>query len=102
MAKLSVEVLTEGRNFIRAKDLDGFITWIKANNITIDTNVVRSTYERIFHADDMEKAIKMFDAVFPDIDPVADIVTFFTKLLIKLLFIMGAIGGIVYLIGALL
>ncbi|MHA2066224.1 MAG: hypothetical protein ACXABY_17770 [Candidatus Thorarchaeota archaeon] len=106
MAKLTEVALEEGRDFIRAKNLDGFMKWIDNNNIVISRVVVKDTYSRLFKLGDTEKALKMFEKVFPGMDPTADIVGGLAHIGFKVgcavLLGLGALGGLVYLIKVIL
>jgi hypothetical protein len=97
MSQLSEEVLDEGRALIRAKDLDGFIAWIGKNKIDIDTEVVKQTYGMCFRFDDTEKALRLFEQVFPGIDPTAQAIGTFIKQGCALFVLLGLIGGFLYL-----
>lgn len=72
MAKLSEDTLKNGRYHIANQDLDSFDSWLDQNNIIIDRDIVRKTFSKCFSANDTEKALRLFDAVFPDIDPDED------------------------------
>ena len=98
MAKLTDAFLDEGRALIAAKDLGGFTDWLKRSKVLIDHDVVLNTFHKCFIADDPVKALKMFDAVFPDQNPQLDLAVGLTKLGCAVLFVLGAIGGVVFLV----
>lgn len=98
MSKLSDEVLDEGRGFIIRKDLDGFIRWIEKNRIEIDTDMVRKTYRRCFAADDLPRALRIFDKVFPNIDPEAQRAAGWIRFGCLLFVALGLLGGVMFLI----
>ena len=95
--KLSSEVLEQGRDRIRNADLDGLMLWVKTHAPLMDDNVVRNTFEKVFKWNDVEKALRMFDAGFVDYDPSKDLKSIFIKLGVVLLLLLGALGGVVYL-----
>ena len=98
MAKLSKETLDAGRELIRNKNLDGFMAWLDDNNIVISRAVTRNTYSRLFLADATDRALKMFDEIFPAMNPTIDIAGELGKLALKGLGIAASIGGLLYLI----
>ena len=102
MAKLSEDVLNKGRNYLLAQDLDGFEIWMKKNNIIIDEKIVLDTFEKCFLADDTKRAVKYFDAVFPDIDPRKDAIRALIILGAILLALIGIIGGLIFVVTKLL
>jgi hypothetical protein len=98
MAKLSAEVLEEGRALIRQKNLDGFLAWVDRQRVAIDMEVVRDAYEKCFEYDDVDKALRLFEAIFPKADPAADLLLGFSRLALRILLVLGVIGGLIYLI----
>jgi hypothetical protein len=98
MAKLSEDFLDEGRALIRAKDLDGFMEWVSRSKVIIDHDVVRSMYHKCFLMNDTEKTLKIFEAVFPGQNPQLDLAVGLTKLGCLALFVLGAIGGVAFLV----
>ena len=74
MAKLSKEVLEEGRGHIRNSDLPGFMKWLVKHvpRYSINHEVVESTFEKIFKFSDTDKGLKMFEVGIANINPAAD------------------------------
>jgi len=110
MAKLSAAALETGRNHIRAKDLDGFIRWVDAVDVPINQDIVRSTFEQCFAADRVDAALKIFEAGWGEAK-VSDLSIRgqsrarlagksigFGCLVLCVCFVVGAIGGAVYVI----
>ena len=64
MARLSEQVLETGRGHIRAKDLNGFLKWAGAVDVPIDLDLVGTTFAKCFAADDVKKALRMFEAAW--------------------------------------
>jgi hypothetical protein len=99
--KLTETQLEEGRVYIRANDIDALGRWIEAHKVIIDRVEVLKTFRRIAPADP-ERAIKLFDKVFEDMDPVFDRRVILWRLgfriIIVLVVALGCIGGIVYLV----
>ena len=87
MAKLSQNILDEGREFIYKKDVDGLIHWINRNHILVSIAPIRRSFELLFDVGADDKAIRLFDNTFGDIDPDADA----KKIMIN----MGIVGSIV-------
>ena len=102
MAKLSAEKLEEGREYIINNSLDEFRQWMKDNTPLIDDSVVINTLQTCAAAKDTEKALKLFDAVFSDIDPQAQLFGACLSIAISCVILLGVIGGIVYLITSVL
>jgi len=98
MAKLSPEILEEGRELIRAYDLEGFLGWVRTHSPLMNQDLIRSTYEKVFRAQDSEKGLKLFDAVFPNLDPGAERTGIFVRIGCLLFIGLGLLGGIVYLV----
>ncbi len=97
MAKLSREMLDEGREFVRTQDLDGLIDWIKGSRVTIDLDVVRKTFSQCFRAGDARKAVLIFDAAFTEADPTVDRIVAWGKIAVALFVILGLLGGVLSL-----
>jgi hypothetical protein len=97
MAKLSAEVLEQGRDRIRAGDLEGFMAWVKKHVPLIKLEIVRDTYTTVFKYGDTEKGLKLFEKVFPEVDMAKDIRELLFKMGIALMVLLGSLGGVVYL-----
>jgi len=102
MAKLSKEVLAEGRKCVQDQDLASFCRWQK-----IHVPVWGSTNptEYFFGQNDLELALTLFDRVYSDIDPIelqAEHITAWIRFGFRVLFLVlvvaGTIGGIAYLL----
>lgn len=70
--KLSEEALDEGRKLIIAGDGEGFAKWVEANKIVIDTKNTWRTLEMRMRAGDVQRALRLFDIVFSNVDPDKD------------------------------
>lgn len=97
MAKLSDEILEQGRERIRAQDLEGFMSWVQKHAPNINAVTVKDTYSTIFKAQNTEKGLKLFEAVFPEVDPEKDARVTLLALGILVLVLLGSLGGVVYL-----
>jgi hypothetical protein len=98
MAKLSAEVLEQGRERIRAGDLDGFMAWVKEHVPFINLGTVRDTYTMVFKANDTVRGLRLFDKVFPEVDTARDLREGLVKLAFRGMVFLGALGGVIYLI----
>lgn len=67
--KLSNGTLDEGRALILASDLDRFVAWTGKHAPLMTPQFIRDTYEKVFKYGDIEKGLRLFEAVFPDYDP---------------------------------
>jgi len=105
MAKLSKSVLEEGRAHVRSRDLKSLRLWQDTNIPAWRRSSVEQHFERAYEKDSSGTlALKLFDRVYTDIDPVEEnakavlsLVTLAVKLVVVLVLLVGAIGGIVYL-----
>lgn len=95
--KLPTDVLDEGRALILASDLDGLVAWVGKHAPLMTQKFVRDTYEKVFRFGDTEKGLRLFDAVFPDYDPAVEMRRALLHVGMKLLTLLGIIGGVVYL-----
>jgi len=102
MAKLSEEVLAEGRTFVEAQDLEGLKVWCETHAPTVTWSEVEKTFALIFKAGDTPRALKLFDRFFPTVDPARDVRQALAKLGCLLFLALGALGGVVYLVSVLL
>jgi len=89
MAKLSEEMLEEGRDYLHAKDMGGFMKWVDRSRIMIKKDVLHDTLKRCIDSDDIDKAIKMFDAGFVNADTSER-----TKVWAALLLVLGVIAAL--------
>jgi hypothetical protein len=100
--KLSDEVLDEGRTHIRARNLDGLKAWVEKHAYSISAEEVAKTYKLLFMAKDTTRALKLFDKVFTDLDPVLDVLGARIKTAVSCVSVcligLGCVGGIAYLI----
>ena len=69
--KLTEDQLEKGRNHLRSNDLDGFNQWIDNNEIFIDKTEMRNVFGTLIRVD-IDRAIKLFDLVFANMDPQAN------------------------------
>jgi hypothetical protein len=72
MAKLTEYQLEEAREHLRNWDLHNFEFWMRKNKIVVDYNMVMDTFRKIEKTGDTEKALRIFNAVFPYLDPKVD------------------------------
>jgi len=99
MARLAPEVLDEARNLIRNKDLEGLLAWLSTKAPgSVDENVFRDMYSKIFSAEDVGKGLAVFNAVFPTYDPVETKVLRVATLLVYAVVGLGLAGGVLYLV----
>ena len=76
MARLSTETLEEGREYVRQQDLEGLLTWTKANGFGyLHQDEFRKGFERVFSRGDLPLGLRMFDEVFSNRDPDVDRLT---------------------------
>ena len=105
MAYLTEDVLETGRGHLRAGDLERFIEWVEEVPISIDVEVVRSSMGKCLAAGNTERALKLFEAVWPVTDPVADAWVGLRRMTIVAvvggLVLFGLLGGVVYFFRAL-
>jgi hypothetical protein len=97
MAKLSKKVLDEGRQLLPARDLDGFSEWVRRSRVLVNIDLVRRTFATCFRAGDSQKALRIFDATFPELDPVTDRVMLVAKITVGIVVVLGLLGGVVFL-----
>ena len=102
--KLTDVELEEGRALVRAGDGVGLEAWIHRRGILINKEVLRDTMLRTMQGDP-DRAIKLFDRVFPGMDPEFDRSALKARLTIRLLVFLfvtaGLMGGVVYLVRSL-
>lgn len=108
MAKLSNDVLREGRSLVISSDLEGLMAWTRQHAPTVDQAMVESTFRLIFLAQDTPRGLKFFNAAFADYDPTtAKIISVGVvawgafKLGLGVMILVGSFGGAVYLFRAL-
>ena len=96
--------LQAGRECLHLRNLDMLEAWMNKHKVIIDRELVRSSLGKLLEAGEITRAIKIFDTVFIGMNPRTDLVGFYLKLatagfimLLCLLCIIGAIGGVVYL-----
>lgn len=105
MAFLDQEVLEVGRGHLRDGNLDAFIAWADEVPVHIDLEYVRMTMGRCMESGDTSQALKLFEAVWPATDPVADAwvrirgATILVTVIALVVF--GLLGGVVYFFRAL-
>lgn len=68
MAKLTEYQLEEAREYLRNWDLHNFEFWMRKNKIVVDYNMVMDTFRKIEKAGDTEKALRLFNGVFPSMN----------------------------------
>jgi len=100
MAKLSEEVLAQGRAFVEAKDLDGFKAWAERYAYTVTWAELEKTFTPLFKCDQMGIALKLFDKFFPALDNAVYLRKGLVRLGCMIFIGLGALGGVVYLISA--
>ncbi len=106
MAKLSGEVLEEGRKKITDSDLEGLMRWIETNTPGVfDEDSLRSmrkTFGMTFLIPDAPKAMKLFNHTFNDMDPQAEVLVMRIRIaailgVVSWLMVLGILGGVFYL-----
>jgi len=98
--KLTEEVLEEGRVFVRAQDLEGLLVWHNKHVPTVTASEVEKTFKLLFTARDPERALKLFDRFYTEVDPAAHVRSGLMRLGCILFVALGALGGAVYLFRA--
>lgn len=99
---LSKEFLEEGRTYLRNKDLDQFMLWLDRSKIMIDKNVVRDGFSKMLKLNDTDAAVHLFDKAIATVDPTAQRLRVYIRVVFFSCLIFGTIGGIVYLFQMLL
>ena len=102
MAKLSDEVLEEGRALVEAKDLAGFKLWCEKHAYTVTWSELEKTYTPLFKYDQMDMALKLYDKFFPELDNAKHVRGGLIRLGCFVFIGLGALGGIVYLVSVVL
>lgn len=97
MAKLSAEVLTEGRRLVLSSDLEGLNAWVRRYAPTVDPKVVSGTFEKVFLAQDIAKGLKIFDAGFMEYDASIERASTLIRMFVPVFLFLGALGGVLYL-----
>lgn len=98
MARLSVEVLEEGRGFVRQKDLEGLVEWTQRHGSRdLNYDVFIRGFEDVFRNNNERRALLMFDRTFSEMDPTVDALVYWLTLAFKVVLGLGAVGGLVYL-----
>lgn len=101
MAELTEQQLEEGRNYIRNWELEKLDLWMNKHKVVIDTDLVIRTMKKCQMVNDVEKAIKMFDAAFVGMDPAIDRLAGQIRVGLvlgsTLLIVLGCLGGIAFL-----
>lgn len=98
MAKLSEEVLDEGRDLVRAKDLEGFKVWCGKHAYTVPWAVLEKDFSMLLRHDQVDMAVRLFDKFFPKVDPTSDVALGLMKLGCIGFVALGVIGGVLYLV----
>ena len=96
--KLDQPTLEIGRAAIRNGDLASLVTWVTAHAPLVDVKLIRDTYTSLFRYGDTEKGLKLFDRMFQDYDPAMDARYAILKLGAVVLGVLGALGGLLYLV----
>ncbi len=99
MAKLSEEVLEQGRECVRQQNLDGLTTWLDTHAAgSVNRNVFLNTFRSVFTVGDVPKGLKFFNATFEEYDRTVDLAIFWVKAGCVIFVLVGALGGFVYLL----
>jgi hypothetical protein len=101
MARLDPDFVEEGRRRVRQNDLDGLMNWVERSGTFIDHETTRKTFELCFRAGDTDKAMRLFNAVFPKSNPTLELAVMFGRLAVIGFIVLGLFGGILYAISAL-
>ena len=83
---------------VRSHDFDGFIAWIGRTRVAIDLDLVKTAFGSCFKSGETTKALRLFDATFPMVDPTVDRIVAYLKLTFIALAILGLLGGVAYLL----
>jgi hypothetical protein len=101
MAKFTEEQLEEARGYIREMKWDMLELWMDEHKVVIDRKVAMDMFKKCMRAKDEEKAMKMFNAGFADMDPAVDRlagkIRFYGGCGCLIFVCLGILGGIVYL-----
>ncbi len=106
MALLDAQTLEKGREHLRAGDLEAFMAWAREVAVPLDLKLVRRSMEQCLTVGDTQRALRLFEAVWPITDPVADRWVALRRLTVLLvvgaLMVFGLLGGVVYFFRAIL
>lgn len=107
MAKLSAEIIAEGRQLLIGKDGDDndhepFFKWVEQNLPYLEHERMRGTFEKCFMAGDYghSRACKFYDVMVETYDTKGfqkDLVRFCFKLIWKAVLLCAVTGGCIYL-----
>jgi len=98
MARLSDAALSEGKQHLINKDLDGLDRWIDEYKIRVNKSEVRETMQRCLLAGDLPRALRLFDAAFSKVDPELELRVQRVLGAVILFVLVGALLGFVSLI----
>lgn len=101
MARLSEEVLAEGRALVRAKDMEGLKLWCETHAYTVTWSEIERSFAPLFKYNHLQMALKLFDKFFPDLDNAKNVRRGLARLGCLIFLGLGALGGVVYLISVL-
>lgn len=79
-----------------AEKLQEFYAWLQ-QNVMVDVAVVKATMDKVVRAGHTERALKLYDAMMLNYNPIAQVVAGWIKLLVLLFVVAGLAGGAVYL-----
>jgi hypothetical protein len=96
--KLTTEQLNEGRELLRQQDLQGFDAWMVTHHIAIDRAMVLRTFQQCFEGHAPERALRLFDSVFPGIDPARQTAVALLRLASALVMLAGSLAGFVWML----
>ncbi len=100
MAYLTEEVLERGRTYLREGNLEAFMAWADEVPVSIDLAVVRGSMGKCLAAGDTGRALKLFEAVWPVTDSVADAWVAIRRITLVVVFgalvLFALLGGVVY------
>lgn len=97
MARLSEETLEQGRNYIRRSDLEGFIKWSEGTGVIQNHKIVQRQIETLIRIGSNDRAVALFEATYPRLDPVVDLIKSVLILFVMGIIVLGLTGGIKYL-----
>jgi hypothetical protein len=98
VAKLTADVLAEGRAMVQAQDLDGLRLWCETHAYTLTWSEVERTLSLCYRAGDCPRAVKVFDRVFSEVDIARDIRQRIFRLGCLLFVAAGITGGVIHLV----
>jgi hypothetical protein len=103
MARITDVDIEVARSLIARKDLEGLCDWYDQHNPCIDKVQFRKTFYLMFECDDADRALKFFDSLHlegtnPTTQCIIDAIVNSVGCLLSVVFILGCLGGIGFLL----